>query len=136
MARELPFIHHDFCGDCPGPPPVGLSWELTTGCNLELCPLPRQRLTELMSPDDLSTSECLRIVHDLAQYAPFILVLSGGEPLRRRDVFEIASRADQHGIRVALATNGTLVDEAMADRIKESGIVRVAISLERRPRYA
>jgi radical SAM protein with 4Fe4S-binding SPASM domain len=83
-----------------------------------------------MSPDDLSTSECLRIVDDLAQYAPFILVLSGGEPLWRRDVFEIASRANQHGIRVALATNGTLVDEAMADRIKESGIVRVAISLD------
>jgi radical SAM protein with 4Fe4S-binding SPASM domain len=104
-------------------------WELTTGCNLS-CVHCRASATELMSPDDLSTSECLRIVDDLAQYAPFILVLSGGEPLWRRDVFEIASRANQHGIRVALATNGTLVDEAMADRIKESGIVRVAISLD------
>jgi radical SAM protein with 4Fe4S-binding SPASM domain len=83
-----------------------------------------------MSPDDLNTSECLRIVDELAQYAPFILVLSGGEPLWRRDVFEIAARANGHGIRVALATNGTLVDEAMAMRIKESGIVRVAISLD------
>jgi radical SAM protein with 4Fe4S-binding SPASM domain len=104
-------------------------WELTTGCNLS-CIHCRASATELMSPDDLSTSECLRVVDDLAQYAPFILVLSGGEPLWRRDVFEIASRANQHGIRVALATNGTLVDEAMADRIKESGIVRVAISLD------
>jgi radical SAM protein with 4Fe4S-binding SPASM domain len=104
-------------------------WELTTGCNLS-CIHCRASATDLMSPEDLSTSECLRIVDDLAQYAPFILVLSGGEPLWRRDVFEIASRANQHGIRVALATNGTLVDEAMAERIKESGIVRVAISLD------
>jgi radical SAM protein with 4Fe4S-binding SPASM domain len=83
-----------------------------------------------MSPDDLSTSECLRIVDELAQYAPLILVLSGGEPLWRRDVFEIASHANRRGIRVALATNGTLMDEAMAERTREAGIVRVAISLD------
>jgi radical SAM protein with 4Fe4S-binding SPASM domain len=83
-----------------------------------------------MSPNDLSTRECLDIVDQLASFAPLILVLSGGEPLWRRDVFDIARRAVSHGIRVALATNGTLVDEAMADRIKESGIVRVAISLD------
>ena len=104
-------------------------WELTTGCNLR-CIHCRASATELMSPDDLSTRECLQIVDQLASYAPFILVLSGGEPLWRRDVFEIAERAVSHGIRVALATNGTLLDEAMAERIKESGIVRVAISLD------
>ena len=54
-------------------------WELTTGCNLS-CIHCRASATELMSPDDLSTSECLRIVDELAQYAPLILVLSGGEP--------------------------------------------------------
>ena len=83
-----------------------------------------------MSPDDLSTRECLDIVDQLAPYAPMILVLSGGEPLWRRDVFDIAKRAVSHGIRVALATNGTLVDEAMAERIQDAGIVRVAISLD------
>jgi MoaA/NifB/PqqE/SkfB family radical SAM enzyme len=104
-------------------------WELTTGCNLR-CIHCRASATELMSPDDLSTSECLRIVDELAQYAPLILVLSGGEPLWRRDVFEIASRANQRGLRVALATNGTLMDEAMAERTRDAGIVRVAISLD------
>jgi len=104
-------------------------WELTTGCNLS-CIHCRASATELMSPDDLSTRECLDIVDQLAPYAPMILVLSGGEPLWRRDVFEISRRAVSHGIRVALATNGTLVDEAMADRIKEAGIVRVSISLD------
>ena len=104
-------------------------WELTTGCNLR-CIHCRASATELMSPDDLSTRECLDIVDQLAEFAPFILVLSGGEPLWRRDVFAIAKHAVEKGIRVALATNGTLVDEAMAERIKDAGIVRVAISLD------
>lgn len=104
-------------------------WELTTGCNLR-CIHCRASATELMSPEDLSTPECLRIVDEIAQFAPLILVLSGGEPLWRRDVFEIAKHAVSRGLRVALATNGTLVDEAMAHRIQDSGIVRVSISLD------
>ena len=104
-------------------------WELTTGCNLR-CIHCRASASELMSPDDLSTSECLRIVDEIAGYAPLILVLSGGEPLWRRDVFDIAFHANQRGIRVALATNGTLMDEAMAERTRDAGIVRVAISLD------
>jgi AdoMet-dependent heme synthase len=83
-----------------------------------------------MSPDDLSYAQCCDVVDQVAEYAPLILVLSGGEPLWRRDVFDIAKRAVNKGLRVALATNGTLVDEAMAHRIKDSGIVRVAISLD------
>jgi radical SAM protein with 4Fe4S-binding SPASM domain len=83
-----------------------------------------------MSPDDLTTCDCLRIVDQLGEFAPLILVLSGGEPLWRRDVFDIAKHAVSKGLRVALATNGTLVDEAMADRIKEAGILRVSISLD------
>jgi heme b synthase len=111
------------------PRPRLVFWELTTGCNLR-CIHCRASATELMSPDDLTTRECLAVVDQIAEYAPLILVLSGGEPLWRRDVFEIARHAVSKGLRVALATNGTLVDEAMADRIKESGIVRVAISLD------
>jgi radical SAM protein with 4Fe4S-binding SPASM domain len=83
-----------------------------------------------MSPTDLTHRECCEVVDQIAEYAPLILVLSGGEPLWRRDVFDIAKRAVSRNIRVALATNGTLVDEAMAERIKDSGIVRVAISLD------
>jgi heme b synthase len=104
-------------------------WELTTGCNLR-CIHCRASATELMSPDDLSKHEALEIVDQLAEFAPFILVLSGGEPLWRRDVFDIARHAVSKGIRVALATNGTLVDETMAERIRDAGIVRVAISLD------
>ena len=104
-------------------------WELTTGCNLR-CIHCRASATELMSPEDLTLRECREIIDQLAEYAPFILVLSGGEPLWRKDVFDIAKYAGKSGIAVALATNGTLVDEAMAHRIREAGIRRVAISLD------
>ena len=104
-------------------------WELTTGCNLR-CIHCRASATELMSSADLSYKQCREVIDQIAEYAPLILVLSGGEPLWRRDVFDIARYAVSKSMRVALATNGTLVDEAMADRIKESGIVRVSVSLD------
>ncbi len=123
-----------FCMTSPSSQPGGYQprlvfWELTTGCNLR-CIHCRASATDLMSPEDLSTRECLRIVDEIAAYSPLILVLSGGEPLWRRDVFEISKHAVRKGLRVALATNGTLVDEAMAERIKDAGIVRVSISLD------
>jgi radical SAM protein with 4Fe4S-binding SPASM domain len=83
-----------------------------------------------MSPDDLSYEESCAVIDQLAEYAPFILVLSGGEPLWRRDVSDLAKRARARNIKVALATNGTLVDDLMADRIVDAGIRRVAISLD------
>ncbi len=104
-------------------------WELTTGCNLR-CIHCRASATELSSPDDLSTDEAIGLIDQFAEYAPFILVLSGGEPLYRKDIFRLASYATSRWIKVALATNGTLVDENIARRAKEAGIVRVAISLD------
>jgi heme b synthase len=104
-------------------------WELTTGCNLR-CIHCRASATELMSPDDLSYGECCGIIDQIAEYAPLILVLSGGEPLWRRDVFDLAQRAKSKNLRVALATNGTLIDEAMALRIYDAGIQRVSVSID------
>jgi AdoMet-dependent heme synthase len=116
-------------GQSGGLKPRLVFWELTTGCNLR-CIHCRANATELMSPHDLSYAECRGVIDQIAQFAPLILVLSGGEPLWRRDVFDLAEYATSKNIRVALATNGTLVDEAMAHRIKDAGIERVAISLD------
>lgn len=59
-----------------------------------------------------------------------ILVLSGGEPLMRKDLFAILARAKQRGLIVALATNATLVDEGLAKRLHEGGVVRASVSLD------
>jgi heme b synthase len=104
-------------------------WELTRGCNLR-CVHCRASATELSSPDDLSYEDSVKVIDQLTAFAPFILVLSGGEPLFRGDLFRLARRATEGGIRVALGTNGTLITPDVARQISEAGIRRVAISLD------
>src|SRR5512142_1411272 len=104
-------------------------WEVTKGCNLR-CIHCRASATELSSPTDLPTSRALDIITQIAGYASPILVLSGGEPLYRRDIFQLARFATDKGLRVALATNGTMVTKELARRIVDSGVRRVSISLD------
>jgi radical SAM protein with 4Fe4S-binding SPASM domain len=104
-------------------------WEVTKGCNLR-CIHCRATATELMSPDDLPTEKALDIISQISNFGNPILVLSGGEPLYRRDIFQLAEYANSRGLRVALATNGTLVTKDVAAKIKQVGIKRVSISLD------
>ena len=104
-------------------------WEVTKGCNLR-CIHCRATATELMSPADLPTGKALNIISEIAEFSNPILVLSGGEPLYRHDIFRLAEYATSRGIRTALATNGTLVTKDVAEKIKNAGIKRVSISLD------
>jgi len=104
-------------------------WEVTKGCNLR-CIHCRATATELSSPTDLPTGRAIEIIKQIADFSNPILVLSGGEPLYRHDIFDLAQYATDHGLRVALATNGTLVTKQVARRAVESGIKRVSISLD------
>ncbi len=104
-------------------------WEVTKGCNLR-CIHCRATATELMSPRDLPTGKALNIISQIADFGNPILVLSGGEPLYRQDIFELAEYATSRGLRTALATNGTMVTKDIAEKIKNSGIKRVSISLD------
>lgn len=104
-------------------------WEVTKGCNLR-CVHCRATATELSSPNDLSTPRALDIISQIAGFCSPILVLSGGEPLYRPDIFQLARFATEKGIRVALATNGTLVTKDVARKIVDSGVRRVSISLD------
>jgi radical SAM protein with 4Fe4S-binding SPASM domain len=104
-------------------------WELTKGCNLR-CIHCRATATELSSPSDLSTHAARDIIDQIAAVSTPILVLSGGEPLFRSDIFQLARYGTDQGLRVALATNGTLVTKHVARMIVDSGVRRVAISLD------
>ena len=104
-------------------------WELTKGCNLR-CIHCRASATELSAPSDLSTQAARDIIDQIAAVSTPILVLSGGEPLYRSDVFQLARYGTDLGLRVALATNGTLVTKHVARMIVDSGVQRVAISLD------
>jgi radical SAM protein with 4Fe4S-binding SPASM domain len=104
-------------------------WEVTKGCNLR-CIHCRATATELSSPLDLPTTKALNLIEQVSQYALPILVLSGGEPLFRADIFDLARYATERGLRVALATNGTLVSKEIAREIVDAGVRRVSISLD------
>ena len=111
------------------PKPRLIFWEVTKGCNLR-CIHCRATATELSSPLDLPTTNALNVIEQVSQYALPILVLSGGEPLFRADIFDLARYATERGLRVALATNGTLVSKEVARNIVDAGVRRVSISLD------
>lgn len=105
-------------------------WETTAGCNLECAHCRRLEVSRQLMQSDLPTDAALAFVDDLASYAKPILVLSGGEPLFRPDIFLIARHARSRGLPVALATNGTMITDAAAQAIVLAGIQRVAISID------
>lgn len=107
-----------------------LFWETTAGCNLACIHCRRLDVAQEMMKDDLTLGESFSLIDDLAMVGPMILVLSGGEPLIRKDIYDIAFYGSLMGLTVALATNGTMIDESVARRIKESRIHRVAISID------
>jgi AdoMet-dependent heme synthase len=104
-------------------------WELTQGCNLA-CQHCRAEAQPERAPDELSTQECFDVIDDITKDYKPVLILTGGEPLYRPDLFEIASYANQKGARVCLASNGTMIDDAIAQRLKQVGVQRVAISMD------
>jgi heme b synthase len=106
-----------------------LAWEVTRRCNLS-CAHCRASATEEAGEGELSTEECLSLIDDILEIGKPIIILSGGEPLLRQDLFQVAGYAAQKGLRVALGTNGTLITEEVAQRAKEVPISRVGVSID------
>jgi heme b synthase len=104
-------------------------WETTAACNLK-CIHCRASAVDFRSPDDLSTAESFALLDSIASFAKPVIVLSGGEPLVREDIFDIASHGNSLGLRMVLATNGTLVTPEIAQEIKNSGIQRISVSID------
>ena len=111
-----------------------LFWESTIRCNLT-CAHCRRLESDEAADKDLTTDQAKEVIEQLEdlgrkQAMMPVLVFSGGEPLCREDLFELVGQAKSLGIVPALATNGTLIDAAVAKIIKDSGIARVAVSLD------
>jgi len=110
-----------------------VSWNLTQKCNLrcEHCYISAGRITRADAQGELSTDEALAVVDQLCEVNPeALLILTGGEPLLRKDVFEIASYATSKGLWPVVGTNGVLITETLCERMIESGIRGVALSLD------
>jgi heme b synthase len=110
--------------------PKWIAWEITRRCNLKCIHCRSSSEMAVKGHPDFPTREAFRIIDDIASYAKPVIVLSGGEPLLREDVFEIAGYGTDRGLRMCLATNGTLVTDDICNKIKGSGIRMVSLSLD------
>ena len=104
-------------------------WNLIRRCNLT-CKHCYALSADTDYAGELSTQEVMRVMGDLKQAGVPALILSGGEPLLRADLFELAAHAKAMSFYIGLSTNGTLIDEACADRIAQAGFDYVGISLD------
>jgi radical SAM protein with 4Fe4S-binding SPASM domain len=126
---------------CQGGPfarPYVISWNLTYRCNLacEHCYLdaggtPLVGTENFADRSELGTEECFRVIDEIAAFAPECLtILTGGEPLLRRDILEIVRRAAERELWVVVGTNGVRITENVARRLAEAGARGLSLSLD------
>ena len=106
-----------------------IAWEVTRKCNLA-CIHCRASADKGPYPGEFSTEQCMRLIDDITGFGKPVIILTGGEPLMRKDIFEIAEYGTQKGLRMVMAPNGTLIDEENARKMVASGIKRISISLD------
>ena len=112
-----------------GTPRPVVVWNCTRQCNLS-CIHCYANASNQRSAEEMDTASGKSFIRDLAEFGVPVILFSGGEPLLRDDLFELVSLAREQGIRVALSTNGTLITEEIADRIRNVGFAEVGISLD------
>jgi radical SAM protein with 4Fe4S-binding SPASM domain len=118
--------------------PYVVSWNLTYRCNLacEHCYLdagggPLVSTENFADRSELGTEECFRVIDEIAAFAPeCVTILTGGEPLLRRDILEIVRRASERGLWVVVGTNGVSITENLARRLAEAGARGLSLSLD------
>ena len=116
-------------------PPRVVAWEVTKKCNLACrhCKADAAALNLRFGNDrqrpELSTGEGLALIDDVAPFHP-LLIVTGGEPLLRRDLETLIAHASRSGVRTALATNGLLIGEQRAQRLKACGLSAASVSID------
>ena len=104
-------------------------WNITRRCNLK-CVHCYAHAKDQSFSDELSTEQGKRLIDDLAGFGVPVILFSGGEPLARKDLPELANYAVQKGLRAVISTNGTLIKADTAKTLKEIGLSYVGISLD------
>ena len=117
--------------------PHVVAWNLTRRCNLECAHCYISAGPHESATSELGTAECRRIVDELLAVNPApLIILSGGEPLLREDLTEIAAYASGKGATVVVGTNGTLLSDERIAALKGAGVRGVAVSIDSlRPTY-
>jgi radical SAM protein with 4Fe4S-binding SPASM domain len=106
--------------------PIQALYELTYRCN-HLCTFCNNPLSRHGS--ELSTEEAFKVLADLKELGVLFVTLTGGEPLLRKDFWEIAQEARRLKLAIRVFSNAYLIDDAVADRLKELAVVETSISI-------
>lgn len=106
-----------------------IAWEVTRSCNLA-CSHCRASSKYGAYPDELSTEECFKLIDEIVSFAKPVIILTGGEPLLRKDIFEIIAYGKKQGLTMVMAPNGMLLSDENVKKIIDSGIKRISVSLD------
>ena len=106
-----------------------VAWEITRSCNLS-CIHCRASAELGPYPNELTTGECKAVLEDIASFSDPIIIFTGGEPLLRKDIFEIVAHGQKLGMNMAMAVNGLLLDDEIAQKMVDNGIQRISVSLD------
>ncbi len=104
-------------------------WNITSRCNLKCVHCYNDSGANVKSHEP-TTAEAKAVLDDLAAFGAPSVLFSGGEPLTRKDLFELIGYAVDQGMRTVISTNGTLIDRGKAGQIKQMGVSYVGISLD------
>lgn len=105
-------------------------WNMTQRCNLKCVHCYAHAVEPSRHKDPISTDQAKTIIDDLAAFGAPVMLFSGGEPLVREDLVELAKYATSRGMRAVISTNGTLITKAKARELKGVGLSYVGISLD------
>ena len=109
--------------------PLILSWNVTRECNLK-CSHCYINAADRKLENELTTEEGKQLIDQICDISRPLLILSGGEPLLRQDIYELIKYGSSKGLKMGLGSNGSLIDDAVAKKLKSAGITTVSISID------
>jgi AdoMet-dependent heme synthase len=109
--------------------PLVMSWNVTRECNMK-CSHCYINATDKKLSGELNTEEGKKLIDQICEVSHPLLILSGGEPLLRQDIYELIKYGTSKGLKIGLGSNGSLIDDNVAKKLKQAGIATVSISLD------
>ena len=109
--------------------PRVIAWESTRACNYA-CRHCRAQAQKQPNPNQLSTSEALQLMEQIAELSKPVLIISGGDPLLRKDIYQVAAYASKLGLRVVMSPSGSNITPQVISDLKASGVQMISVSLD------
>ena len=109
--------------------PKLIAWEITRRCNMK-CTHCRAGACDIDYPGEFTTSQCYKLLDNIATLAKPIIILTGGEPMMRDDIFQVASYGASLGMRMVMAPCGMLIDDDSVKKMIDSGISCISLSID------